>query len=105
MNRKRLLGWGLLVESGGSLTIPQRKPVWHDSSEAARLRVLQKIAAAGTRQLNRKLELAPAVWERSPAAHRARRAARRRWTKFRIVLDSGERAAARVARFPLLGKT
>ena len=98
------LRWGLLVEKEGALVL-HRKPVWHDSSEAARLRILQKIAAAGTRQLNRKLELAPAVWERSPAAHRARRAARRRWTKFRIVLDSGERAAARVARFPLLGKT
>ena len=52
------LGWGLLVEKNGALSL-QRKPVWHDSSEAARLRVLQKIAAAGTRQLNRRLELAP----------------------------------------------
>jgi hypothetical protein len=53
------LGWGLLVEKNAALTL-ERKPVWHDSSEAARLRVLQKIAAAGTRQLNRRLELAPA---------------------------------------------
>jgi len=50
------LGWGLLVEKEGALCL-QRKPVWHDSSESARLRVLQKIAAAGTRQLNRRLKI------------------------------------------------
>ena len=50
------LGWGLLVERARALTL-QRKPVWHDSSEPARLRVLQKIAAAGTRQLNRRLKI------------------------------------------------
>jgi hypothetical protein len=49
------LGWGLLVEKNGALAL-HRKPVWHDSSEAARVRVLQKIAAAGTRQLNRRLD-------------------------------------------------
>ena len=65
------LGWGLLVAKNGALTL-HRKPVWHDSAEAARLRVLQKIAAAGTRQLNRKLELTPAIWEE--AAGRAGRA-------------------------------
>ena len=52
------LGWGLLVENNGSLAL-RRKPVWHESPDAARLRVLQRIAAAGTRQLNRRLELAP----------------------------------------------
>ncbi len=52
------LGWGLLVENAGALTL-QRKPVWHDSSETARLRVLQKIAAAGTRLLNRKHDISP----------------------------------------------
>jgi hypothetical protein len=52
------LGWGLLVEKAGVLALV-RKPVWHDSSETARLRVLQKIAAAGTRQLNRQLALNP----------------------------------------------
>jgi hypothetical protein len=63
------LGWGLLVEEGGCLTL-QRKPVWHDSSEAARLRVLQRIAATGTRRLNRRLETAPLLFchpERSAA--------------------------------------
>ena len=52
------LGWGLLVEKEGTLTI-HRKPVWHDSPDALRLRVLQRIAAAGTRQINRRLEIAP----------------------------------------------
>lgn len=50
------LGWGLVVERDGALFL-QRKPVWHDSPEAMRLRVLQKIAAAGTRQINRRLTL------------------------------------------------
>ena len=60
------LGWGLLVEREGALAL-QRKPVWHDSSDAARLRVLQKIAAAGTRMLNRQLMLTPITpWSRSP---------------------------------------
>ena len=57
------LGWGLLVEREGVLTL-RRKPTWHESREQNRLRLLQKIAAAGTRQLNRKLEIEPAVWER-----------------------------------------
>ena len=62
------LGWGLLVEKEGALSL-RRKPVWHDSADAARLRVLQKIAAAGTRQLNRRLALAPAFpYGRSPVA-------------------------------------
>jgi hypothetical protein len=52
------LGWGLLVEKETALYL-RRKPVWHESSEAARLRVLQKIAAAGTRQLNRRLDVDP----------------------------------------------
>ncbi len=63
------LGWGLLVEKSGSLTM-QRKPVWHDSSESARLRILQKIATAGTRLLNRQQNLAPlTVWSRLESAN------------------------------------
>ena len=50
------LGWGLLVEREGALNL-RRKPTWRESSEQARLRVLQKIAAAGTRQLNRRLKI------------------------------------------------
>jgi len=52
------LGWGLLVERAGALCL-QRKPGWHESPEAARLRILQKIAAAGTRQTNRRLNAEP----------------------------------------------
>ena len=52
------LGWGLLVEKEGVLAL-HRKPVWHDSPEVARLRVLQKIGGAGTRQLNRRLKIDP----------------------------------------------
>ncbi|MBA2431107.1 MAG: hypothetical protein H0V56_03210 [Chthoniobacterales bacterium] len=50
------LGWGALVECDGALTL-RRKPVWHDSSADQRLRFLQRIAVAGTRQLNRLLEI------------------------------------------------
>jgi hypothetical protein len=50
------LGWGALVEREGALQL-HRKPVWHDSSPDQRLRMLQRIAAAGTRQLNRQLEI------------------------------------------------
>lgn len=52
------LGWGLLVEKAGCLTM-LRRPAWHESAETARLRILQKIAAAGTRLLNRQQGLAP----------------------------------------------
>jgi hypothetical protein len=49
--------WGVLVEtSDGSLSL-QRKPVWHDNSAEQRLRFLQRIANAGTRHLNRQLEI------------------------------------------------
>jgi hypothetical protein len=45
-------GWGVLVEMRGSLELV-RKPAWHDNLEAARVRLLERIAAAGTRQFNR----------------------------------------------------
>lgn len=50
------LGWGLLVAADGALSL-RRKPVWHESREENRLRVLQRIAAAGTRQTNRRLQI------------------------------------------------
>jgi hypothetical protein len=46
------LGWGALVESNDSLVL-MRKPVWHDNAAETRLRFLQRIATAGTRQFNR----------------------------------------------------
>ncbi len=67
------LGWGLLGAVDGALVL-HRKPTWHESAEAKRLRVLQKIASAGTRQFNHKLGVTPAIWERAPET--AERAAR-----------------------------
>ena len=50
------IGWGVLIESTGSLTLIH-KPVWQETTSESRLRFLQRIAAAGTRQLNRRLEI------------------------------------------------
>lgn len=46
------VSWGLLARRGGGLELRQ-KPVWQDVEDACRLAVLHKIAAAGTRALNR----------------------------------------------------
>jgi hypothetical protein len=48
------LGWGALVEANGSLDLV-RRPIWHDNGAETRLRFLQRIATAGTRQFNRAL--------------------------------------------------
>lgn len=45
-------GWGILAEQDGSLHL-LRRPAWHDNTEQSRARLLQRIAAAGTRQFNR----------------------------------------------------
>ena len=45
-------GWGELIELNGKLDL-LRKPAWHDNQAQARIRLLQRIAAAGTRQFNR----------------------------------------------------
>ncbi len=50
------LGWGALAESEGTLTL-RSKPIWHDNAAENRLRFLQRIAVAGTRHLNRQLEI------------------------------------------------
>lgn len=50
------LGWGALVEKDGALVL-HRKPLWHESKPESRLRFLQRIAQAGTRLLNRQLEI------------------------------------------------
>jgi hypothetical protein len=46
------IGWGVLAESNNSLKL-LRRPVWHDNAEETRVRLLQRIALAGTRQFNR----------------------------------------------------
>ena len=50
------IGWGALIESAGELALV-RKPVWHETTEQNQLQFLQRIAAAGTRALNRTLEI------------------------------------------------
>jgi len=50
------VGWGALVESDGAISLA-RKPVRHENAPENRLRFLQRIAAAGTRVLNRQLEI------------------------------------------------
>jgi hypothetical protein len=50
------VGWGALVESDGALKLA-RKPTYQENSPETRLRLLQRIAAAGTRVLNRQLEI------------------------------------------------
>jgi hypothetical protein len=50
------VGWGALVECDGALT-QMRKPVWQETTPENRIRFLQRIAAAGTRVLNRQLKI------------------------------------------------
>ena len=45
-------GWGVLAEEEGSLHLV-RRPAWHDNAQESRVRLLQRIALAGTRQFNR----------------------------------------------------
>lgn len=47
-------GWGALVERDGALTLA-RKPLLHEATDGSRIEFLQRIAAAGTRQMNRQL--------------------------------------------------
>jgi hypothetical protein len=51
------IGWGALVESAAGFLTQVHKPVWQETASENRLRFLQRIAAAGTRQLNRRLEI------------------------------------------------
>jgi hypothetical protein len=50
------IGWGALIESAGELNMVH-KPVWHETTAQSQLRFLQRIAAAGTRAVNRTLEI------------------------------------------------
>lgn len=50
------VGWGALVESGESLKLA-RKPVWQETTDDQRLRFLQRVAGAGTRAINHRLEI------------------------------------------------
>jgi hypothetical protein len=55
-DREVPVGWGALVESNGALTLV-RKPGWHHTTAEDRLCFLQRIGIAGTRVLNRQLEI------------------------------------------------
>jgi len=59
------VGWGALVESNGALTL-KRKPTWRDTTAEDRIGLLQRIAIAGTRVLNRQLEIG---WDQVAAGH------------------------------------
>jgi hypothetical protein len=48
------VGWGVLVECNDTLKLV-RSPVWHDATAETRNRLLQRIAVAATRKLNRQL--------------------------------------------------
>ena len=50
------IGWGALVEENGALSVA-RKPVWHEVTQDGGLRLLQRIAAAGTRLVNRQHQI------------------------------------------------
>ncbi len=50
------IGWGALTESNGDLVLAA-KPVWHESEPENQLRFLERIARAGTRALNRALNI------------------------------------------------
>lgn len=45
-------GWGALTESEGELILA-RKPLWHDVSPAQRLKLLERVAGARVRALNK----------------------------------------------------
>jgi hypothetical protein len=50
------IGWGALTESNGELILA-RKPAWHETEPKADLYLLHRIAAAGTRLLNRTFDI------------------------------------------------
>jgi len=50
------VGWGALVESDDALML-MRKPIWQETAVENQVRLLQRIAMAGTRAFNRQLEI------------------------------------------------
>lgn len=50
------VSWGALVEADGALKLV-RKPSWHETTAECHIRLLHRIAVAGTRVINRKLEI------------------------------------------------
>jgi hypothetical protein len=62
------IGWGALVESGDSLALV-RRPLWQQAAPDHNHRVLQRIAAAGTRQLNKQFGILFGEINAAPAQH------------------------------------
>jgi len=50
------VSWGALIEADGALKLV-RKPSWHETTAECHIRLLHRIAMAGTRVINRKLEI------------------------------------------------
>jgi hypothetical protein len=64
------VGWGALVEADDALTLI-RKPIWHQTAAEYQAQLLHRIAMAGTRVFNRKLEITLdeiGGWSRNRAA-------------------------------------
>lgn len=57
-------GWGLLVKAGDTLEL-HTKPLWHHVEAEKRLIFLQRIAAAGSRAINRQLGVIHPRWRRT----------------------------------------
>ncbi len=63
------IGWGALVEAEGKLLLRSR-PRWQENSADSRHRLLHRIAGAGTRLLNRQMEI---TFDEILATRRSRR--------------------------------
>jgi hypothetical protein len=50
------IGWGALIASKDNLVLA-RKPIWHETDSENQLRFLERIARAGTRAVNRALNI------------------------------------------------
>jgi len=67
------IGWGALVENDGALKLV-RKPIWHETTPECHTWLLHRIAVAGTRVINRKLEITfddIVAWSRDLPMHRS----------------------------------
>jgi hypothetical protein len=50
------VNWGALVEDDGTLRLV-RKPIWHETTAEYHIRLLHRIAVAGTRVVNRQIKI------------------------------------------------
>jgi hypothetical protein len=67
------VSWGALVEAAGALKLV-RKPSWHETTAECNVRLLHRIAMAGTRAINRKFEITfdeIVAWSRDRSVRRS----------------------------------